>query len=77
MVDQSLIYNYIALMRLGFFDGDPKLLQFGKLGPSDVWSNDHKNLALDTAKHSIVLLDKKGSSSFVLQKNQELGYCWT
>ncbi|CAB4290095.1 unnamed protein product [Prunus armeniaca] len=54
-VDQSLIYNYIALMRLGFFDGDPKLLQFGKLGPSDVWSNDHKNLALDTAKHSINL----------------------
>ncbi|KAL6270017.1 hypothetical protein ACE6H2_026928 [Prunus campanulata] len=77
VVDQSLIYNYIVLMWLGFFDGDPKLLQFRKLGPSDVWSNDHKNLALDAAKHSIVLLDSKGSSSFVLRKNQELGYCRT
>ncbi|VVA30446.1 PREDICTED: beta-D-xylosidase [Prunus dulcis] len=73
VVDQSLIYNYIVLMRLGFFNGDPTLLHFRKLGPFDVWSNDHKNLALDAAKHSIVLLDSKGSSSFVLQKNQELG----
>lgn len=27
-VDEALIYNYIVLMRLGFFDGDPKSLPF-------------------------------------------------
>ncbi|KAG5106594.1 hypothetical protein JHK82_043564 [Glycine max] len=32
----ALVYNYIVLMRLGFFD-DPKSLPFANLGPSDVW----------------------------------------
>lgn len=61
VVDQSLIYNYIVLMRLGFFDGDPKLHQFGNLGASDVCSNEHKALALDAAKQGIVLLDNNGA----------------
>ncbi|PRQ22748.1 putative xylan 1,4-beta-xylosidase [Rosa chinensis] len=61
VVDQSLIYNYIVLMRLGFFDGDPKLLEFGNLGVSDVCSDEHKALALDAAKQGIVLLDNNGA----------------
>ncbi|XP_021853292.1 probable beta-D-xylosidase 5 [Spinacia oleracea] len=60
VVDQALIYNYIVLMRLGFFDGDPKKHPFGKLRPSDVCTKDHKKLALDTAKQGIVLLENKG-----------------
>ncbi|KAH0977831.1 hypothetical protein GBA52_027550 [Prunus armeniaca] len=72
VVDQSLIYNYIVLMRLGFFDGDPKVLQFGKLGPSDVCSNDHKNLALDAAKQGIVLLDNKGALPLSSRKIKNL-----
>ncbi|XP_057965994.1 probable beta-D-xylosidase 5 [Malania oleifera] len=61
VVDQALIYNYIVLMRLGFFDGDPKTLPFGKLGPSDVCTDDHQMLALEAAKEGIVLLDNNGA----------------
>ncbi|KAI3978166.1 hypothetical protein MKX01_012997 [Papaver californicum] len=41
IVDQALVNNYIVLMRLGFFDGDPAKLPF----------------ALEAAKQGIVLLD--------------------
>ncbi|KHG29436.1 putative beta-D-xylosidase 5 -like protein [Gossypium arboreum] len=47
-------------MRLGFFDGNPKQLLFGNLGPSDVCTDDHQKLALDAAKQGIVLLDNNG-----------------
>lgn len=60
IIDQSLIYNYIVLMRLGFFDGDPKLQPFGNLGPSDVCTNDHQSLGIEAAKQGIVLLDNNG-----------------
>ncbi|XP_050209231.1 probable beta-D-xylosidase 5 [Mercurialis annua] len=61
IVDQALLYNYIVLMRLGFFDGDPKSLPFGYLGPSDVCNDDHQTLALDAARQGVVLLDNKGA----------------
>ncbi|XVF44988.1 hypothetical protein PTKIN_Ptkin02bG0169400 [Pterospermum kingtungense] len=61
IVDQALIYNYIVLMRLGFFDGNPNSLPFGNLGPSDVCSDDHQLLALDAAKQGVVLLDNNGA----------------
>ena len=34
VVDQALYYNYMVLMRLGFFYGDPTLLPFGNARPS-------------------------------------------
>ncbi|KAG4947356.1 hypothetical protein JHK87_043363 [Glycine soja] len=37
----ALVYNYIVLMRLGFFD-DPKSLPFANLGPSDVCTKDNQ-----------------------------------
>ncbi|GAB4853432.1 hypothetical protein Ancab_017623 [Ancistrocladus abbreviatus] len=47
VVDQALIYNYLVLMRLGFFDGDPAEIPIlGKLGPSYVCSADHQNWLL-------------------------------
>ncbi|XP_021854652.1 probable beta-D-xylosidase 5 isoform X2 [Spinacia oleracea] len=54
VVDQALIYNYVVLMRPGFFDGNPKTHPFGKLRPSDVCAEDHKKLALDAAKQGIM-----------------------
>ncbi|KAK6916336.1 Glycoside hydrolase, family 3, N-terminal [Dillenia turbinata] len=60
VVDQALTYNYIVLMRLGFFDGDPKLQPYGNLGPSDVCTHSHQSLALEAAKQGIVLLDNNG-----------------
>ncbi|XP_054779497.1 probable beta-D-xylosidase 5 [Prosopis cineraria] len=59
-VDQALVYNYIVLMRLGFFD-DPKSLPFANLGPSDVCTQSNQQLALEAAKQGIVLLENKGS----------------
>ncbi|CAL5438160.1 unnamed protein product [Camellia sinensis] len=61
IVDQALIYNYIVLMRLGFFDGDPTTLPFGQLSPSDVCTDDHQALAVEAAKQGIVLLDNNGA----------------
>lgn len=60
IVDQALAYNYVVLMRLGFFDGDPKLGPYGKLGPADVCTAEHKALALDAARQGIVLLENHG-----------------
>lgn len=48
-------------MRLGFFDGDPSKQEFGNLGPSDVCTAEHQQLALDAAKQGIVLLKNDGS----------------
>ena len=59
-VDQALVYDYIVLMRLGFFD-DPKSLPFANLGPSDVCTQDNQQLALDAAKQGIVLLENNGA----------------
>ncbi|XP_028767709.1 probable beta-D-xylosidase 5 [Neltuma alba] len=59
-VDQALVYNYIVLMRLGFFD-DPESLPFANLGPSDVCTESNQQLALEAAKQGIVLLENKGS----------------
>ncbi|CAI0400283.1 unnamed protein product [Linum tenue] len=60
-VNQALTYNYMVLMRLGFFDGNPKSLLFGNLGPSDVCTDDHQQLALSAARQGIVLLENKGA----------------
>lgn len=60
VVDQALIYNYIVLMRLGFFEGNPKSGPYGNLGPADVCTDEHKKLSLDAANQGIVLLDNNG-----------------
>eukprot|EP01018_Ginkgo_biloba_P015514 Gb_39728 [translate_table: standard] len=62
VVDQALVNNYVVLMRLGFFDGDPSQQAFGKLGPKDVCTDENQQLALDAAKQGIVLLKNDGRS---------------
>jgi beta-D-xylosidase 4 len=44
------------------FDGDPGTLPFGSLGPSDVCTTDHQNLALEAARQGIVLLKNDRST---------------
>ncbi|XP_068656838.1 probable beta-D-xylosidase 5 [Aristolochia californica] len=61
IVDKALMNNYIVLMRLGFFDGDPKQLPYGNLGPQDVCTDEHQELALEAAREGIVLLDNDGT----------------
>ncbi|CAL9192290.1 probable beta-D-xylosidase 2 [Musa acuminata AAA Group] len=52
-LDQALINNYVVLLRLGFFDGQPA---YDKLTVSDVCSKQHLDLATDAARQGIVLL---------------------
>ncbi|XP_038979224.1 beta-xylosidase/alpha-L-arabinofuranosidase 2-like isoform X1 [Phoenix dactylifera] len=55
-VDKAITSNFVVLMRLGFFDGDPRKLEFGKLGPKDVCTAEHQELAREAARQGIVLL---------------------
>ncbi|KAJ9686940.1 hypothetical protein PVL29_015688 [Vitis rotundifolia] len=49
-------------MRLGFFDGNPSKAIYGKLGPKDVCTSEHQELAREAARQGIVLLkNSKGS----------------
>lgn len=61
VVDQALVNNYIVLMRLGFFDGDPKKLPYGSLGPADVCSAQNQELSVEAARQGIVLLENDGT----------------
>ena len=53
LVDRSLQYLYVVLMRLGIFDGHS---QYNSLGINDVCSNEHIELAAEAAREGIVLL---------------------
>ncbi|XP_077214415.1 putative beta-D-xylosidase 6 [Tasmannia lanceolata] len=55
-IDLALFNLFSVQLRLGLFDGDPEKQQFGKLGPRDVCTNEHRNLALEAARQGIVLL---------------------
>ena len=60
-VDRAITNNFITLMRLGFFDGDPRELPFGNLGPSDVCTSSNQELAREAARQGIVLLKNSGA----------------
>lgn len=49
-------------MRLGFFDGDPRKLPYGGLGPKNVCTSDNQELARDAARQGIVLLKNNNGS---------------
>ncbi|ONK73945.1 uncharacterized protein A4U43_C03F1200 [Asparagus officinalis] len=61
-IDKAITNNFAVLMRLGFFDGDPRKLSYGGLGPKDVCTSDNQELAREAARQGIVLLkNNKGS----------------
>ncbi|CAM8942411.1 unnamed protein product [Rhodiola kirilowii] len=55
-IDRALHNQFAVRMRLGLFSGDPSQLPFGHLGLKNVCSQEHQNLALEAARHGIVLL---------------------
>jgi beta-D-xylosidase 4 len=57
-LDKGLIWEELINM----LDGDPETLPFGSLGPSDVCTTGHQNLALEAAQQSIVLLKNDRST---------------
>ncbi|GLJ09080.1 hypothetical protein SUGI_0101480 [Cryptomeria japonica] len=72
-IDQALMNNFRTLMRLGWFDGNPAKQQFGNLGPSDVCTDEHRELATEAARQGIVLLkNDKGTLPFAADKISSL-----
>jgi len=61
-IDKAISNNFATLMRLGFFDGDPKKQLYGGLGPKDVCTADNQELARDGARQGIVLLKNSAGS---------------
>ncbi|KAL5709639.1 xylan 1,4-beta-xylosidase [Ranunculus cassubicifolius] len=55
-IDRALFNLFSVQLRLGLFDGNPAKGKFGKLGPHNVCTKEHKKLALEAAKQGIVLL---------------------
>lgn len=69
-IDRALLNLFSVQLRLGLFDGDPVRGRFGKLGPKDVCTPEHKTLALEAARQGIVLL--KNDRKF-LPLNRDIG----
>ncbi|KAF8387799.1 hypothetical protein HHK36_026456 [Tetracentron sinense] len=61
-VNGALINTVTVQMRLGMFDGEPSAQPFGHLGPRDVCTPAHQQLALEAARQGIVLLKNRGPS---------------
>ncbi|XVF38825.1 hypothetical protein REPUB_Repub20aG0135500 [Reevesia pubescens] len=59
-VDMALANTLTVQMRLGMFDGEPSSQPYGNLGPRDVCTPAHQQLALEAARQGIVLLKNSG-----------------
>ncbi|KAJ9181839.1 hypothetical protein P3X46_005887 [Hevea brasiliensis] len=59
-VNLALANTITVQMRLGMFDGDPSAHPYDNLGPRDVCTPDHQQLALEAARQGIVLLKNRG-----------------
>ncbi|XP_057782199.1 probable beta-D-xylosidase 2 [Salvia miltiorrhiza] len=59
-VDLALFNTITVQMRLGMFDGEPSSHSYGNLGPKDVCTPPHQELALEAARQGIVLLKNQG-----------------
>uniref|UniRef100_A0A7N0UM96 Fibronectin type III-like domain-containing protein n=1 Tax=Kalanchoe fedtschenkoi TaxID=63787 RepID=A0A7N0UM96_KALFE len=70
-IDRALTHLVAVRIRLGLFNGDPRNLPFGKIGPREVCSWKHQNLALDAARHGIVLL-KNNAGLLPLSKSSAI-----
>ncbi|XP_008810094.3 probable beta-D-xylosidase 2 [Phoenix dactylifera] len=58
-MDSALINDFIVLMRLGWFDGQPA---YDSLNAKDICSKEHLDLAADAARKGIVLLKNVNSA---------------
>lgn len=68
-IDRALINLFSVQLRLGLFDGNPREGKFGRLGPQNVCTSEHKELALEAARQGIVLL-KNDKKFLPLKKNE-------
>ncbi|KAI4344812.1 hypothetical protein L6164_012000 [Bauhinia variegata] len=61
-VNLALANLITVQMRLGMYDGEPSAQPYGNLGPRDVCTPAHQQLALEAARQGIVLLQNKGNA---------------
>lgn len=61
-VNGALGNTLTVQMRLGMFDGEATGQPYGNLGPRDVCTPTHQELALEAARQGIVLLKNNGPS---------------
>ncbi|KAJ7980341.1 Beta-D-xylosidase [Quillaja saponaria] len=61
-IDNALANTITVQMRLGMFDGEPSNQPYGNLGPGNVCTPSHQELALQAARQGIVLLQNRGRS---------------
>ncbi|OAY27675.1 putative beta-D-xylosidase [Manihot esculenta] len=61
-VNLALANTITVQMRLGMFDGEPSAHPYGNLGPRDVCTPPHQQLALEAARQGIVLLQNRGGT---------------
>ena len=61
-INTALVNQYMVRMRLGMFDGAPRNQTYGLLGPSDVCTEAHQELAVEAARQGIVLLKNEGNN---------------
>lgn len=61
-IDNALLNTIAVQMRLGMFDGEPSAQPYGNLGPRDVCTQAHQELAVEAARQGIVLLKNHGPS---------------
>ncbi|KAK3419896.1 hypothetical protein EUGRSUZ_G00654 [Eucalyptus grandis] len=61
-IDKAISNNFATLMRLSFFDGDPRKQLYGKLGPDHVCTPSNQELAREAARQGIVLLKNNAGS---------------
>ncbi|KAJ9673794.1 hypothetical protein PVL29_023379 [Vitis rotundifolia] len=70
-IDRALLNLFTVRMRLGLFNGNPRKLPFGNIGPDQVCSTEHQTLALEAARNGIVLL-KNSDRLLPLSKGETL-----
>lgn len=61
-VNNALANTITVQMRLGMYDGEPSAQPYGNLGPRDVCTPAHQQLALEAARQGIVLLQNRGGT---------------
>ncbi|KAL9266598.1 putative beta-D-xylosidase 6 [Drosera capensis] len=69
-IDRALLNLFEVQLRLGLYDGDPSTGKYGSLGPKDVCSKEHKDLALEASRKGIVLL--KNDKNFLPLKKKDV-----
>ncbi|KAK3159124.1 hypothetical protein QOZ80_2AG0146020 [Eleusine coracana subsp. coracana] len=66
-INRALHNLFTIRMRLGLFNGNPKYNRYGNIGPDQVCTQKHQNLALEAALDGIVLL-KNHANTLPLSK---------